>query len=166
LLYINVPRNITITVVRAFELLQVDTLEMRAWRTSTSPCQLGTDRSSSRRCSADFWRLVLCASGLFEAILLPNGPGIHVFGVSVQLVGNHFPTTDESFQDRGLGIVLRRGQQPPDSAKLAQWLFPPRRLGVGQPKERKLRDRRDPERVSGSLTSPEQRPPSGTARRC
>jgi hypothetical protein len=29
---------------------------------------------------------------------------------------------------------------------------------------RKLRDRRDPERVSGSLTSPEQRPPSGTAR--
>src|SRR3979490_172797 len=41
------------------------------------------------------------------------------------------------------------------------WLFPPRRFGVEQPKVRKLGDRRDPERVSGSLTSPEQRPPSG-----
>jgi hypothetical protein len=29
LLDINVPRNITIIVIRAFELLQVDTLEMR-----------------------------------------------------------------------------------------------------------------------------------------
>ena len=35
LLDINVPRNITIIVARAFELLQVDTLEMPAWRTST-----------------------------------------------------------------------------------------------------------------------------------
>jgi glutamyl-tRNA reductase len=35
LLDINVPRNITIIVASAFELLQVDTLEMRAWRTST-----------------------------------------------------------------------------------------------------------------------------------
>ena len=67
---------------------------------------VGTDRSSSRRCSVDFWRLVLCL------------PDFLLFG----------------------------------SAKVRR----------GQPKE--LGDTRDPERVSGSLASPEQRPPSGTAR--
>ena len=83
-----------------------------------------------------------------EAALVPNGPGIHEFGVSVQLVGNHFPTTDESFQDRGFGIVRQQLPAPnwPGNDLRCPWLFPPRRFGVEQPKARKLRDRRDPEK--------------------
>jgi hypothetical protein len=69
--------------------------------------------TASDHCSSREKTLANRGPSTHEAALVPNGPGIHEFGVSVQLVGNHFPTTDESFQDRGFGIVLRRRQQLP-----------------------------------------------------